>query len=157
VRPRGRPFPVRFISGAPNISRALSLKRKSAHNSGCRRMAASAVNMRCPWGRGGPTYPDGKVPVHHKEYIGWFAGTKDRGQSYMIEVTGLNKKTVQKYKRVYLEGGRQSIGMGRQFDVADSPGKAEEGFFWLCTVLRVNCLSPQLPHPPMAPSPRNDA
>lgn len=42
----------------------------------------------------------------------------------MVDRTGLNWKTVQKYKRVYLEGGRQTIGLGRQFDVAESPAKA---------------------------------
>jgi len=86
-------------------------------------MSASAAEMKCPWGRGKTSYQDRDVPVDHKAYIGWFAATKDRGQSAMIEATGLNKKTVRRYKSRYLKGERQSTGLGRQYDVADSPAK----------------------------------
>ena len=79
--------------------------------------------MECPFGRGKPHYENGKVPISHKKYIGWFAAEHVGGNVTMQERTGLSKKTICKYAKVHKEGGNHTSGMGRQFDIGDSPAR----------------------------------
>ena len=79
--------------------------------------------MKCPWGRGKPQWGVEGAPPDHKDYIGWYAAEHYRGNKHMMELTGLSKKTICKFTKHYKDNTPQTSGMGRQFDVRDSPAK----------------------------------
>ena len=79
--------------------------------------------MKCPWGRAKPQWGKEGVPLDYKKYIGWYAAEHQGGNKHMQKLTGLSKQTICLYTKHYNDNTRQTSGMGRQFDLRDSPAK----------------------------------